>query len=278
MAESSHMFSKIVQSGEVVEAYIYSNSIKVGHKREHEVGRRKKSDLDDEGLEKRSDSMYRSRREVRRLIWSNQGKYTKFITLTYKETELDVDRVGKHIKSFVKAMRRKGYDMKYLGVLEHQTARGEKEGNEGSWHIHMVLFIEEFIPKEVIEKCWPHGFVDINAIDDVRNLGAYVCKYITKENNAEFGKHVYFVSRGLKRPEEERFYTEGFSDSMTGVFPKKILQGLDVNYHDTISHDFLDDQGVAHSQKIAYYQGTWKDEDILAEERRKYNDDFIVLD
>ena len=67
--------------------------------------------MDDEGLEKRSDSMYRSRREVRRLIWSNQGKYTKFITLTYKETELDVDRVGKHIKSFVKAMRRKGYDM-----------------------------------------------------------------------------------------------------------------------------------------------------------------------
>ena len=150
MAEPSHMFSKIVQSGEVVEAYIYSNSIKVGHKREHEVGRRKKSDLDDEGLEKRSDSMYRSRREVRRLIWSNQGKYTKFITLTYKETELDVDRVGKHIKSFVKAMRRKGYDMKYLGVLEHQTARGEKEGNEGSWHIHMVLFIEEFIPKDLM--------------------------------------------------------------------------------------------------------------------------------
>lgn len=87
MADPSHMFCKIVQSGEVVEAYIYSNSIKVGHKREHEVGRRKKSDLDDEGLEKRSDSMYRSRKEVRRIIWANQGKYTKFITLTYKETD-----------------------------------------------------------------------------------------------------------------------------------------------------------------------------------------------
>ena len=57
MAEPSHMFSKIVQSGEVVEAYIYSNSIKVGHKREHEVGRRKKSDLDDEGLEVRRKAM-----------------------------------------------------------------------------------------------------------------------------------------------------------------------------------------------------------------------------
>ena len=84
MAEPSHMFCKIVQSGEVVEAYIYSNSIKVGHKREHEVVRRKKSDLDDEGLEKRSDNIYRSRKEVRRIIWANQGKYTKFITLTYK--------------------------------------------------------------------------------------------------------------------------------------------------------------------------------------------------
>ena len=271
MAEPSHMFCKVVQSGEVVEAYIYSNAIKVGHKREHEVGRRKKIDLDDEGLEKRSDSMYRSRKEVRQIIWANQGKYTKFVTLTYKETELDEKRVKRDIQTFVQAMRRKGIDMKYLGVLEHQTARGEKEGNEGSWHVHMVIFVEEFIPKEVIQKCWPHGFVDINAIDDVRNLGAYVCKYITKENNVEFGKHVYFVSRGLKRSEEERFYTEGFSDSMTGVFPKKILQGLDVNYHDTICYDFLDDHGEGHTQKIAYYQGTWKDEDILEEERKKYN-------
>jgi len=68
-------------------------------------------------------------------------------------------------------MRRHGYDMKYVYVLEHQSERGLKEGNEGCWHVHMVLFIDTFILKETLQKCWKHGFVDINAIDDVRDFG-----------------------------------------------------------------------------------------------------------
>lgn len=279
MSEPSHMFCKIVQSGDVVESYIYSNAIKVGQERQYDIVRRTESNIDNSEEEvKRRDNLLRARQQVRRLCWCNQGKHTKFITLTFKDTELDRSRVLRRYTTFVQAMRRKGIDMKYLYVLEHQKERGEKEGNEGSWHIHVLLFFDDYIPMDILKQCWPHGWVWINAIDDVRNLGAYVCKYITKENSAEFGSRCFGTSQGLKRPEEERFYTEGFSDTMVGVFPKKILQGLEVGYHDTISHDFLDDQGVAHSQKVAYYQGTWKDENILAEERKKYNDDFICFD
>ena len=276
MSDPAHMFCKIVRSGKAVEAYIYSNAIKVGHERKHDVCKRKAKDYIDleelEELEKRSDNLYRARQTVRRLIWANQGNFSKFITLTCRETELDRKRVQRYITTFVQALRRKDYEMLYLYVLEHQKERGDKEGNEGCLHVHMVLFNDTFLPIETLEKCWPHGFVYINAIDDVRDLGAYVCKYITKENSAEFGAHVYGVSRGLKRPEVERFYTEGFSDSMTGIFPKKILKNLNVSYHDVICHDYIDDQGVGHSQKIAYYQGTWKDEDSLTQERMIYNE------
>lgn len=276
MSDPAHMFCKIVRSGKAVEAYIYSNAIKVGHERKHDVCKRKAKDYIDleelEELEKRSDNLYRARQTVRRLIWANQGSFTKFITLTYRDTELDRNRVHRDITTFVQAVRRKDYEMLYLYVLEHQKERGEKEGNLGCWHVHMVVFNDAFLPKEILEKCWPHGFVDINAIDDVRDLGAYVCKYITKENSSEFGSRVFSASKGLKRPEVERFYTEGFSDSMTGIFPKKILKNLNVSYHDVICHDYIDDQGVGHSQKIAYYQGTWKDEDSLTQERMNYNE------
>ena len=269
----AHMFARAVQCGDIVEVYVYSSAIKVGHERLFDVVRRDGSTVQDDDVDvKRSDNLYRARQMVRRLIWSNQGKYTKFVTLTYRETELDRRRVQRNVTTFVQAMRRKGYDMKYLYVLEHQTERGEKEGNEGAWHVHMVLFVEEYIPKETLDKCWPHGWVWINAIDDVNNLGAYVCKYITKENTAEFEQNVYCASKGLKRPEEERFFLEGLSDTTIGLHPKEVLQALEIGYHSQVRHDYRDSEGIGHTQVVSYFQGRWKDGNIITLEREKDNE------
>lgn len=256
------MFSKAVCSGEKVELYVYSQSIKCGHERGYDIVRRDKTVVT-EPLEKRRDNMLRSRQRVRHIIWSNMGRYTKFVTLTYAETVLDQKRLRRDITTFVQAMRRLGYDMKYLYVLEHQTKRGEKEGNEGCLHVHMVLFIEEYIQKSDLEKCWKYGWVDIHAIDDVLDLGAYVCKYITKENSAEFNAHVYGVSRGLKRPQIERFYTDGLSDTTTGLHPQEVLDGMDVSFKSRIRHDYRDNEGAAHELIVNYYQGTWRDGDVI---------------
>lgn len=256
------MFSKAVRSGDKVELYVYSQSIKCGHERGYDIVRRDKTVVD-EPLEKREDNLFRSRQNVRHIIWSNMGQYTKFVTLTYADTELDQKRVRRDITTFVQSMRRLGYDMKYLYVLEHQTKRGEKEGNEGCLHVHMVLFIDRYIPKSDLERCWKHGFVDINAIDDVRDLGAYVCKYITKENSAEFGSRVFACSKGLNRPKIERFYTDGLSDTTTGLHPKDVLDAMDVTFKSQIRHDYRDDEGAGHELIVNYYQGTWQDGDVI---------------
>ena len=256
------MRCKVVVSGDVVEMYFYKIPIKCGNKRKHEI-------IKDscEEKEKREDNLYRARQNIRRIVWSNQGKYTKFVTLTYKQTVLDVKKVRRDITTFVQSMRRCGYDMKYLYVLENQKERGKIENNNGCIHVHMLLFIDKYIPKQDLEKCWKHGFIGIEKIDNVRNLGAYVCKYITKQNLADFGKRCYSCSIGLDRPSDERFYTWGFSDNVTSFKfePEDVLRAIDINYSATMNKDFFDADGVPINQSVSYYQGKWKQGNIIQE-------------
>lgn len=248
-----HIFSRLVLSGDYFELYTYSSPIPEGDRRKHEIVR---EDTEKEGIQgKRLDNLLRARQQVRRIIWSNECMYTKFLTLTYAETELSPKAVRRAVTTFVQAMRRRGYEMKYLYVLEHQKKRGAKEGNAGSLHVHMVIFVRQKIKIEDIKACWKHGSENINARKNIKNLGAYVSKYITKDNLDEFGSHVYACSLGLARSVEEVFYKEGFGSSTMGLHPQDVLSTLTPHYHSSVSRDFLCSDGVMHTQVIHYYQG-----------------------
>lgn len=262
MDDGLKMRCKVVVSGDIVEMYFYKVPIVCGNKRKHEITKNSK-----EEQEKRKDNLYRARQNIRRIVWSNQSKYTKFVTLTYAKTTLDIKKVRRDITTFVQCMRRCGYDMKYLYVLENQKERGKKEHNNGCIHVHMLLFIDMYIPKEDLEKCWKHGYIGIEKIDNVRNLGAYVCKYITKDNLAEFGKRCYSCSIGLDRPFDERFYTWGFSDSVTELRfqPEDVLNSINVTYSATMNSDFFDMNGDPVNQSVRYFQGKWKQGNVIQE-------------
>ena len=170
--------------------------------------------------QKRADNLFRARALIRDIIWANEGEYTKFVTLTYAKPCLDVDKCRNDIKNFNRSMRRMGYDMRYLYVLEHQRKRGEKEGNEGSLHVHMVLFVDQKVFLDDLRKAWPHcPHPDVKQVRKIKNLGAYVCKYLTKDNLAEFGRRSFNCSVGLDRPREVRYYNEGFSDVGNSSLP-----------------------------------------------------------
>lgn len=248
------MYCKVVTSGENVELYFYSVPIKVGESRKKKIERREKEDVT-EDFDKRLDNLYRARLNVRRIIWCNESKYTKFVTLTYAETVLDVKQVQRDITTFVQSMRRKGYDMKYLYVLEHQKERGQREGNAGCIHIHMLLFLDKFVKLEDLNAAWKHGQTNIQKLDDINNVGAYVCKYITKDNIADFGKRVYSCSIGLERSQQERYYTLGYSDSNYGVSPEDVISKLDIHYVSQFRHDFFKDDGTPSTQTVRYIQG-----------------------
>ena len=54
-----------------------------------------------------------------------------------------------------------------------------------------------------MQEIWGQGFVYINAIKHVDNVGAYIVKYMTKDNSdlRLQGLKAYLCSRNLKKPE-----------------------------------------------------------------------------
>lgn len=167
--------------------------------------------------DKREDNLARSRQSARRIIWCNLTPYTKFLTLTCKNTCLDLKPFQRKLQTFFQAMTRKGYKLSYLYVLERQLKRGKKEGNAGSWHAHVVVFNNEKIPLKVLKSCWKHGRTEIKILNGLRcrdsekikDVGAYVCKYITKDTALELGSKCFRCSKGLKRPLEVDLKADG---------------------------------------------------------------------
>lgn len=184
---------RVVRSGNTIELYEYKNKVFYnfqGYEREYQ----REKPMDWNG--KSEKSLARSRREIRRLIWANMGKYSKFLTLTYAENMQDLQTFYHDWKMFVQRMKRKGFTLQYLYVLEYQE--------RGAIHAHVIIFNDEYIPIEAIESAWGNGFVKINAIKEIRNLGAYVCKYLTKETLSEYNSKSYHASKGLIRPVERK--------------------------------------------------------------------------
>ena len=81
----------------------------------------------------------------------------------------------------------------------------------------------------------------------------------------EFGKRCFSCSLGLDRPCPENFYTLGFSDSVTQLKfqPEEVLSEIDIIYSAQVNHDYFDSNGEPSHQTVKYYQGKWKNENII---------------
>jgi hypothetical protein len=234
------MASKVITSGSVVEIYEYEDGNLYDFEKKKTVRR---SDTEPEDWRGKEDSnLRRARQTLRRTIWANMRHYSKFLTLTYAENMQDYERFKKDWQRFIKNMKRHGFPLRYLYVLEYQK--------RGAIHAHVVVFNDEVIPIEAIENAWKKGFVKINSIKDVNNLGAYVCKYLTKETIASYGSHSYHVSRGLQKPEEIKI------DLDHGEAVEAYLSGIAVKYQSTYSIPLIDSDGKQYGSKtVKYTQG-----------------------
>lgn len=193
--------SKVIISGNVIEVYEYEKSVYKGYK--SNGGRNKEAD--EEGKEKnRKDTLRRARQEVRRIVNANVGAYgehctSKFLTLTFGDNITDLDKAHYEYKKFIQRMNylvygKKSGWLRYTAVPEFQK--------RGAVHYHVILYNLPYTKADVIAKVWGNGFIKINKIDDVDNVGAYVCKYLSKEqdNDRLKGRKCYFNSRGLFKP------------------------------------------------------------------------------
>lgn len=232
---------KIVRSGDVVEVYAYDKKVYYNYEGFQREKDKRKSD---EWSGKSEDSLTRARRNIRRIIWSNLSKYSKFLTLTYAENMQDLDKFYFDWRMFVQSMSRKGYTLKYLYVLEYQE--------RGSIHAHVLLFNDEYVPWQTIKESWSHGIIDIHKIRDIGNLGAYVCKYLTKDTLAEYNSKSYHCSRGLKRPVERKITlaeSESFIQELLARGDVVYTNKYNITYDDIVANEVRYCQIKLHSSQ-----------------------------
>ncbi len=194
---------KCIVSGDVIEFYSYEKGYGKGLESKNPNGRG--SEASDEDREVNRDKVsHRARQTVRRLINSNIGVYgddftTKFLTLTFADHITEPKEANYEFTKFIKRMNYEIFDSKkanlrYVAVIEFTK--------KGRVHYHVVLFNIPFIHANKLEKIWSNGFVKINKINHVDNVGAYVTKYMTKDNEKLVSNKSYFTSRNLFKPIE----------------------------------------------------------------------------
>lgn len=183
---------KLVLSSHVMEVYEYEEPIQYEFK--SKGGRRKAGEPESERAENnRKTACYRAREMVRRLVLCNFGNHSKFMTMTYAENQTDIVQANKDFKKFIKRLRYKYGDFKYIAVPEFQK--------RGAVHYHVMSDLS-YVPNKELAKIWGHGFVKINDIRHVDNVGAYMVKYMLKDTDDPRlrGQKAYLCSKGLDRP------------------------------------------------------------------------------
>ncbi len=201
---------RAVLSGSVLELFVYEK--KVAYDFNIEPAERS-IDLsvqpsEQEKILTRIRSLQRTKSTLRRIVHANSYEWsdihgeickTKFVTLTFAENIQTVQEANPCFTNFMKRLnyrihQTKKSKLQYVLVPEFQK--------RGAVHYHAIYFNLPWFGADLLADTWAHGFVRINQIAHINNIGSYIAKYIGKDMNDHrlAGQKHYFTSRGLKRP------------------------------------------------------------------------------
>lgn len=151
---------------------------------------------------------------LRNLINNNfvGGKNELWITLTFGENKVyNPNELCRCFQTFMQRLRYyfKGLKLDYIYVPEPHE--------KGDWHIHLLLKADKelYIKNSKLNEIWGNGFVKVNRLQDVDNIGAYVSAYLTNLKDGEetkkgarlylypTGHQLYRCSKGIEKPTSE---------------------------------------------------------------------------
>ncbi|MDW7669384.1 MAG: hypothetical protein SCJ93_11215 [Bacillota bacterium] len=146
----------------------------------------------------RQRTLQKARSKLRRII--KCFKLDRFITLTFAENIQDVGQADAEFRKFMKRIRRRFPELKYVAVREFQK--------RGAVHYHMA--VNTFINQEYLKKIWGNGHVWIERrTGSQQQVINYICKYISKhmEDERLKGRHAYLSSQGLSVSYEDCYFS-----------------------------------------------------------------------
>lgn len=125
--------------------------------------------------------------QLRDLINNNffGGSNELWVTLTFGQNKIyDPKKLYSIFSAFIKRLKRcfKSQDFDYIYVPEPHL--------KGDWHIHVLLKSNKklFIKNSVLQTLWGQGFVKVNRLKDIDNIGAYVSAYLINIKDGELTK------------------------------------------------------------------------------------------
>lgn len=201
--KSKNTYLKVIATGSVFEIYEYEElPVLPSQKKKNKKDMTKKEFNDkygdiefDNTLTDRKNNQHKSRNTFRRLVTANFDAGSKFLTFTFKENLKDVRKANKYFSNLIKKLRRRYGDFKYIKVIQFQE--------RGAVHYHVMSDLP-YIPHAELEELWGHGWVGINKIDHVDNVGAYMVKYMLEDFSDVrlMGEKSFSTSKNLDRPVE----------------------------------------------------------------------------
>ncbi|MGE7132978.1 rolling circle replication-associated protein [Lysinibacillus xylanilyticus] len=129
----------------------------------------------------------------------------KYVTLTYAKEDVSLDEAGRDFDNWIKRMREKYADFKYLGVRSFQKERG-------TVHFHVLMTLPDIPIEELrsgtFQSMWGLGNVDVKKIYQLSMTGKYadLKNYLLgnlqefKEDERSFGKRLLLKSKNLEKP------------------------------------------------------------------------------
>lgn len=168
--------------------------------------------------------------KLRNLINNNfvGGKNELWITLTFGKNKIyNANELYPIFHSFIKRLRNKFKNMTldYIYVPEPHE--------KGDWHIHLLLKSDKelYIKNAKLNEIWGNGFVKVNRLQDVDNIGAYVSAYLTNIKDGEktkkgarlylypSGHKLYRCSKGIIQPKSEFLSYRKAKEKVSSVKP-----------------------------------------------------------
>ena len=153
-------------------------------------------------------SLRQTFKKMRYLINNNfiGNRNELFVTLTYRGDLQTSDSVtvSKDFDRFMKRFKRKYGDVDYIRVLEPHAS--------GNWHLHVLIRLNEvedaYVSNEDMSKLWKNGFVNVQSVRNVDNVGAYLTAYLADVSVEELTESGVFpdVNEGIV---EKEFQGEG---------------------------------------------------------------------
>lgn len=192
-----YAYKKLVISGNVAELYEYECPLVKGIFR-NKLGRKNEKNTNSATKEEnRKKTQTRARKQVARLINSNALEMRKFLTLTFAENITNIKVANHYFKTFVQRVnyylkKQNKPKIKYVAVIEFQK--------RGAIHYHLLCNLP-YIANSTLTNLWRNGFIRINQIENIDNVGAYVTKYMNKDlsDTRLQGQKCYLTSKNLDK-------------------------------------------------------------------------------